>query len=140
MYFGASFPSPFCGGFSATMSPDGMRLVANKITMETLADQLSGGPFGNAIGRIVIDRTGLAGTYDLSLNFSPSGLPQGPKDSGPAGPEARLNEGPGPLSSDTDSQVLLPTALQEQLGLKLESQTGPLDVLVMDHVERPSEN
>ena len=130
----------FCGGFSAMMSPDGMRLVGNKITMEALADQLSGGPFGNAIGRIVIDRAGLAGTYDLSLNFSPSGLPQGSKDFGPAGPEARLHEEPGPVSSDTDSQVLLPTALQEQLGLKLEPQTGPVDVLVMDHVERPSEN
>jgi bla regulator protein blaR1 len=108
--------------------------------METLAGQLSGGPFGNAIDRIVIDRTGLSGTYDLSLSFSPSGLPPGPKGLDLGGPQAGVNAGPGPVSADTDSQVLLPTALQEQLALKLEPQTGPVDVLVIDHVEEPSPN
>lgn len=128
----------FCGGFSAMMAPDGIRLSGNKITMELLASQLSGGPFGDAIGRIVIDRTGLSGTYDLSLSFSPSGLPPGPKGLDLAGPQT-VNAGASPISAETDSQVL-PTALQEQLALKLEPQTGPVDVLVVDHVEQPSPN
>ena len=132
-------PSP-CGGFSAMIGPDGMRLFGNKVSMDMLAAELSGGPFGNAIDRVVIDRTGLSSTYDLSLSFSPSGLPPGPKGLDLAGPQAGVNAGPGPVSSDSDSQVLLPTALQEQLGLKLEPQAGPVDVLVIDHVERPSQN
>lgn len=70
--------------------------------------------------RAVMDRTGLTGTWDIDLTFSPDGLasPAPPQDSGPS----------------------LFTALQEQLGLRLEPSTGPVPVLVIDRIERPTEN
>jgi uncharacterized protein (TIGR03435 family) len=63
----------------------------------------------------VVDKTGLDRYYDIQLNYSmDDSLP----DAGPS----------------------LFAALEEQLGLKLEARKGPIDVLVIDHVERPSEN
>jgi len=77
-------------------------------------------------GRSVVDRTGLTGPWDLELSFTPDGA-QAPSP----GQDAPVIDPNAPS---------LPAALQEQLGLKLESITGPLEVLVVDHVERPSEN
>jgi uncharacterized protein (TIGR03435 family) len=71
--------------------------------------------------RPILDKTGLSGNFDFSLEFTPEfRSPQNfqPDPSGPTFPEA----------------------LNEQLGLKLESQTGPVEVLVIDHVEEPSSN
>jgi uncharacterized protein (TIGR03435 family) len=67
----------------------------------------------------VIDKTGLTGKYDLSLKWRPDNQP----------PSDNSDELPG-----------LFTALQEQLGLKLESSKGPVDTLVIDHIEMPTEN
>jgi uncharacterized protein (TIGR03435 family) len=64
-------------------------------------------------GRPVVDRTGLSGRFDFTLTWAPEG------------------------STDTDAPSIF-TALQEQLGLKLEPTTGPVDVLVIDSVERPT--
>ncbi len=86
------------------------RLVARKVTMGMLAAQLA----GRVIGRAVLDRTQIAGEFDVDLEWTP-------------------DESPDPGSS-------IFTALQEQLGLKLETQKGVVDVLVIDHVERPSAN
>jgi uncharacterized protein (TIGR03435 family) len=69
-------------------------------------------------GRPVIDKTNLKGLYDFRLQFTPERLPGNPDVSGPS----------------------IFTAIQEQLGLRLESTKGPVEVLVIDHVERPSEN
>ena len=77
-------------------------------------------------GRPVVDRTGLTGTYDLQLTFTPDQLPPGPAP-------------PGAPPIDTNGPSLF-TALQEQLGLKLDSQKGPLEVLVIDRMERPTDN
>jgi uncharacterized protein (TIGR03435 family) len=74
----------------------------------------------NYAGRDVVDRTGLTGSWEFELNFA--------QESGPPGPEA-------PAPSDAPS---LFTAIQEQLGLKLESAKAPVDVLVIDHVEKPT--
>jgi uncharacterized protein (TIGR03435 family) len=87
------------------------------------------------LGRTVIDKTGLAGKYDFTLKWAPdetqSSMFKGP-ESGPPGPaSAAFRDSSGPS---------LLTALEEQLGLKLESQKGPVGILVIDHVERPSEN
>ena len=68
-----------------------------------------------ASGRAVIDRTGLTGNYDIELKWTPQ---------------------PDPNSDN----VSIFTAVQEQLGLKLESGTAPLDVVVIDRIERPTEN
>jgi uncharacterized protein (TIGR03435 family) len=87
-----------------------------KATMESLADDLSRG-FG--IDRPILDKTGLTGTYDIKLE---------------ATPEFRINHG----SASEDISVF--TAVREQLGLKLEPEKGPVEVLIIDHVDRPSEN
>ena len=76
--------------------------------------------------RVVVDRTGLSGTFDIDLSFTPERMPQGPPP--PGAP---------PLNIDPNGPSLF-TALQEQLGLKLESEKAPVAVLVIDHVERPT--
>jgi uncharacterized protein (TIGR03435 family) len=81
----------------------------------------------NFIGRTVVDKTGLAGNYDANLTWTPDQMPQRP----PGAPE------PPPIDPNGPSIF---TAVQEQLGLKLDSQKGPVAVLVIDRVERPKEN
>ena len=80
--------------------------------------------------RVVIDRTGLVGGYDIDLTFTPAPgqLPPGPPPPGIELPQIDPN---GPT---------LFTALEEQLGLKLESERGPVEVIVIDRLERPKEN
>ena len=78
------------------------------------------------VQRIVVDRTGLTGNFDLDLTWTPDQMPQGQRP--PGAPE------PPPIDPNGPS---LFTALQEQLGLKLESTRGDVDVLVIDHVEAP---
>ena len=74
------------------------------------------------MNRAVIDRTGLPGVYDFVLRYTPDGV------SPPAG---------GVATPMTDGTSLV-TALHEQLGLKLESQRGPVEFLIIDTVERPT--
>jgi uncharacterized protein (TIGR03435 family) len=71
--------------------------------------------------RVVEDRTGLSGGYDLDLEFAPG-------------------SGGSPLSSPSSEAASLFTALEEQLGLKLRPFTGPVNVIVIDRVEHPTEN
>ena len=86
------------------------------------------------VGRIVLDKTGLAGKYDFKLQWTPDES-QGPPI--PGGPSNGLNGATPPPESTGPS---LFTAIQEQLGLKLQSEKAPVDVLVIEHVEKPSEN
>ena len=81
------------------------------------------------LDRKVVDQTGLTGTYDVTLEWTPDDahLIQLPPDA------------PRPAPSAGDRPSLF-TALQEQLGLKLESQKGPVDMIVIDRAEKPSEN
>jgi uncharacterized protein (TIGR03435 family) len=78
----------------------------------------------------VVDRTGLTGGYDIDLKFTPTPaqLPPGPP---PPGVELPAIDPNGPS---------LYAALQEQLGLKLETERGPVDVVVIEKIERPREN
>jgi uncharacterized protein (TIGR03435 family) len=84
-------------------------------------------------GRVVQDRTGLTGNYDMSLSWTPDQMPQRP----PGAPDqpAQFNGG----SIDPNGPSLF-TAVQEQLGLKLDSQRGPVEMLVIDRAEKPVEN
>jgi uncharacterized protein (TIGR03435 family) len=81
------------------------------------------------LDRPVVDQTGLAGRYDFSLNWTPD-------DSQFGGMGAKV---PPPTDS-ADALPNLYTAIQEQLGLKLEATRAPADVMVIDHVEKPSAN
>ena len=82
------------------------------------------------VRRVVIDRTGLTGPYEFTLEFAPDQ----PALGGGPGPAVDPGGAP-PAPSDAPSFV---SALQEQLGLKLESSRGPVDVLVVDRVDRPT--
>jgi uncharacterized protein (TIGR03435 family) len=89
----------------------------------TLTQELS-----RELGRVVIDKTGISGRYDVTLRWTP--------DAG----TAFINSGTEGTAPPPDSGPSIFTAIQEQLGLKLESTKGPVQVLVIDHVEMPSEN
>ena len=74
--------------------------------------------FANICGRPVFDKTGLTGKYDYKLEYAPEDAQADPDSSAPS----------------------IFTAVQEQLGLKLESAKGPVEILVIDHAERASGN
>jgi uncharacterized protein (TIGR03435 family) len=85
-----------------------------------------------ATGRIVKDKTGLTGLYDWEIKFDPQVLMQMASQIG-------VNLPPGVTLPPSDNPSLL-TALREDLGLKLESERGPVDVLVIDSAELPEAN
>jgi uncharacterized protein (TIGR03435 family) len=103
-------PSP--AGITVTMSADGMPIDVLVGTLQSYA------------GRPMFDKTGLQGMFDVRLQFFM---------------ESTSNNGAPPASSDPMGPTFA-TAIEEQLGLKLESSRGPLPVLVIDNVQKPSEN
>ena len=114
------------GGTSVSSgSGGGTSMTARGITMARLAQTLTQS-LSRDLGRIVIDKTGLEGAYDLALQWTP---------------EDRSAATTNTANDNTSAQgASIFTALQEQLGLKLESTKGPVEILVIDHVEQPSEN
>jgi len=107
-------------------------LHAASVSMDFFAGWLSGK--ADAGGPIVVDKTGLKGIYDFTLKWTPMDSAAG----GSAESNASLQTAGGHANDATEPSLL--TALQEQLGLKLEPQKAPLGVLVIDHVEEPSPN
>ena len=103
-------------------------LTVTYVDVRMFADLLS-----RMVGRIVIDKTGLTGKYDFTLKWTPD-EGQGGWAGGPPRPD-----GVAPPPPDPSGPSIF-TALQEQLGLKLDSQKAVTDVLVIQHVERPTEN
>jgi uncharacterized protein (TIGR03435 family) len=95
-------------------------ISGRRMTMTQLSTGLS-----TRVSRLVADRTGLNGEFDLDLTFTPDGAP--------ADQPLRLNGVDLALNAPS-----IFTALQEQLGLKLESQRGPVEVIVIDNVEPPT--
>ena len=93
-------------------------IAAHECTIPYFLSMLS-----RQLGRTVIDRTGLTGNYDFTLRWSPDNS------------ATSASEG---AQADTLPSIF--TAVQEQLGLKLESTKAPASVLVVDHLERPSQN
>lgn len=103
------------------VSGGGTRYEFNALSMASFADTLA-----RDAGRPVFDRTGIEGTYDIRLTFA------GDRAFGPSG----VSQPP----PSADLPVLF-TALTEQLGLRLESTTGPVDLLIVDSALRqPTEN
>jgi uncharacterized protein (TIGR03435 family) len=113
--------TPTLGGFSRG------QVKAGAVSMSVFADWLSGRP--DVDGRPVVDATGLKGSFDFTLVFAPPGAQQAPYDA--TTPRA---------TTGSDADVPLLTALEEQLGVKLEPRDAPVDVLVVDHVDPPSPN
>lgn len=103
----------------AGISSSGIRGTA--VPMRNLIDFLMS--VQDVGGRVVINKTGLTGTYDVSLKWAPMSAGNGGAES--------------PADADAPSFF---TAIEEQLGLKLVPTDGPGQVLVIDHIERPSEN
>ena len=100
------------------------KLIATGVTLSAFANVLS-----RSVGKQVVDRTGLPGSFDIELTFDPtSAAALGPPGANPG----------SPVRDDTAPSIF--TALQEQLGLKLESTRGPVDVLVVDAAEPPTPN
>jgi uncharacterized protein (TIGR03435 family) len=111
-------PSPGAGDSPSFMAAPGT-IQGSRASMADLANALS-----MVAGRTVLDRTGLTGEFNFAFQFAP------------------LNSGflQGQSSAETSSRPSLFTVLEEQLGLKLESSRGPVEVFVIDHVEKPGEN
>ena len=119
-----NFP-PMCDSFFTIRKSGGALILAGyrNATMDMLAASVT-----EAVGqgRPVIDKTGLSGRFDFTMELAP-----------------QTNGAPPSDAPTTASEPLGPTSLQArrgQLGLKLESATGPVRILVIDRVERPSEN
>ncbi len=88
----------------------------------------------HALGRPVLDKTGLTGEYDIALQWTPES--QTPMFKGTE--DSQQSTGSRPSADSSGPSIF--TAIQEQLGLKLESQKGSAEILVIDHAEKPSEN
>jgi uncharacterized protein (TIGR03435 family) len=115
-------PPTRCGTLRVMLGIPAALMQGGKIAMAELARSLS-----LVMDRTVIDRTGFTGLSDIQLSF----LPDESTAAMPPPP-------PGATSALEMKVPSIPTALQEQLGLRLESTKGPVEVIVIDHAERPS--
>jgi uncharacterized protein (TIGR03435 family) len=102
-----------------TVSPGAGRIVGQRGRISQLADRLS-----SMLGRTVVDKTGLTGSYDIDLRFAP---------------DPGLQQSPGGQPGDPSGPSIF-TAIQEQLGLKLQAGKGPVEVIVVDSAEKPEGN
>ena len=124
---GATSLAEQCHGFV----PENGQLTGRSVSMSDFAEMLA-----IWAGRIVVDKTEIPGLFDIRMprlaaaNSAPAAVVSRDGGAGPLPPEVRIVGEP------------LPTvfAALEQIGLKLESTKGPVDVLVIDNIEKPSEN
>jgi len=110
----------------------GMRIGPGTISAGGMSLALFANGIAPMVGRVVVDRTGLTGTFDIDLEWTPDQVPQG----GPAGAGGPLGGADLPPVDPNGPSIF--TAVQEQLGLKLDSARGPVDVLVVDSVSPPT--
>ena len=116
---------PTCGDVAVILGPNHTFILgARDVTLHFLASNLGTIPAIADFGRPVVDQTGLAGTYDVSLNWLPdrSGNPSGATEPADA------------------QEPFFEEALRDQLGLKLKPTKARIQTLVIDHVEQPSPN
>jgi uncharacterized protein (TIGR03435 family) len=114
---GGALPGMFFRG-----TPGGIMLPANNATMKDFTGLLQ----EVVLDKPVVDQTGLKGRYDFTLKWAPD--------------DSQFNGHVPPPSEAADAPPSLFTAVQEQVGLKLETTKTMVDVLVIDHVEKPSAN
>lgn len=130
-----NFPMPR-GAMAMMFNGTGSTLRAAAVPISNLVGMLQ-----QQVGRQIIDKTGLTGLFDFTLQFSAEGLsvpglPPGALP--PPGPGA-AGGAPGVAAPAADPTPSLFTAIQE-LGLRLESSKGPVEVLVVDSAQKPTEN
>jgi uncharacterized protein (TIGR03435 family) len=119
---------PACGKVKTSR---GGPVVTVDISGATIADLCS--QLNLVMDREVIDRTGLAGRFDIHLEVTPADLQ-------PKFVAGRAADQPDQPTADEKDGPSISLALQQQLGLKLETGRGPVPVLVVDHIERPTDN
>lgn len=103
-----------------SLKAQGWEMKATGASIQTLAGMLQNEP--EIAGGLIIDKTGLTGSYDVTLDW------------------AGDNAAGAPSTSPDEAVPSLFTALQEQLGLRLVETKGPVEVIVIDHIERPTGN
>jgi uncharacterized protein (TIGR03435 family) len=108
---GAKMKKTAADGYGGNAKYASGKVTAHEISVESLAANLS-----FTLGRKIVNKTGLDGGYDFTLDYAPDG------------------------ADASDPRPSIFTALEEQLGLKLLPAKGPVDVIVVDHIERPTAN
>jgi uncharacterized protein (TIGR03435 family) len=120
-------PGPAAGAAGCMMMIGPGRITVGGQPLSTLVNSLA-----TQVGRPVFDKTGLTGSFDFVLSYM--------VEAGRGGPAGPPPPGAPPLPPPDPDAPSLFTALQEQLGLKLESERGPVDVIVIDSVAQPTED
>ncbi len=113
MKTGKKFQAMQTNNFQVNIGRNYLQIEGGENTMTVLAESLA-----EILDRVVIDKTGILGKYSVNLKWTPDDA----------------------VSTGDEAPPSIFTALQEQLGLKLESQKGPVEVFVIDKIEMPSEN
>lgn len=121
------------GSVMMRSSQTGMTLQATAMPVANLVGLLQ-----QQLGRTVVDKTDLKGLFDFKLTYSPEGL-SSPFGRGGLPPPGAAQAGPSPVPAAADPVPSIFTAIQE-LGLRLESARGPVEVLVIESVQKPTEN
>jgi uncharacterized protein (TIGR03435 family) len=125
---------PGRGGMMVSAGAGGMTVAADAVPMMALVRMLS-----QFLRSPVIDNTGLKGNYDIRLTFSPENLGGGPGFGAP--PPSGVPS--GAIQADPSAEPaspILTVAVQEQLGLKLDKSKGQVEMIVIEHVEKASDN
>jgi len=111
------------GRMRMSVDSGAIEMTATGMSMDGLARQLA-----SQLHSTVRNETGIKGIYDFTLHFTPDDAPM---DASGGGANANLSDNSG---------TSIFAAVQDQLGLKLESKKGPVEVVVVDHVDKPSDN
>jgi uncharacterized protein (TIGR03435 family) len=123
------------GGFGSIKVGAGGAVTFHALPLTMLTQILS-----VQLGRQIVDKTGLTGKYDFTWQFTPDPSQNRAGGGGAPGDSQPPAGGGGvPVPADPTGTSLF-TAVQEQLGLRLESGKGPVEIFVIDHIERPSDN
>ncbi|MGH9573281.1 MAG: TIGR03435 family protein [Candidatus Acidiferrales bacterium] len=117
------FPAA-CDTFAIRMSQGGVLLASRNTTIERVARVFGTLPGEGVIDRPVVDKTGLAGNFDFTLEFRP---------------DAPVSMNGSNMTFDESVPTFL-EALKDQLGMKLKAETGPVQTITVDHIEEPSPN
>lgn len=116
-----------CGYAPLLVTPTGLRMTGRKLHMADLVRELA-----MTLGRPVMDKTGFTGEFDLNLNYTDDA----PAKSAVAG----APDDPGGNRMPAEPNLSIVFSAMQQLGLKLEPAKGPVEVLIVDHAEKPTAN